>query len=885
MVASKEIKEIQVKVSTDGVERARKKIEELNKSFDRAMEKQRQAEAREKRIANRQRQDYKNSNKVYKNAKNGPPEWKMKKYTSGRGYHQNTAYFKEMEKRFAEEMYKTTKEYKTKQYLAGKGYHQNTPYFKEMEKRFAEEMYKTTKEYKTKQYLAGEGTHQNTTYMKWMEKKFQQGQEERAPKPGRVFKQRQKTSEFIDSQFSKKKSDPMKKMKDYYSELERTTKAEAVRAERIENAKRKEAERAAKAKKREEDRLAKEEQRQAKARAREEQRQAEARAREERRQAEAMRKKAEKERKAKEKEYSDMWKAQEAQRLHIGKQQSSDYFARAKSNMKKYKKRVAEEEKRMTRDRKILKDAPMNLRNSIGSLATVATQAVGELTMFAGAISMVGFMGANAFAKLMQVGEAFGVSEKNFLVTAGFRQSLIQKGGKHSAEQFDKANRMNMFYSGLNEMASGAQLARAGTMIRELKGSVTGKALSDLTVASHGSAILTGEDSEKTMSKVLEVARKGKDAYKLGIADLKLTKNINENIALIADAIRKDPIANTVLRRGTVETAMTKIKSSPQQLLGRLMEEHPEQISRIFNKIGNTIFDAFGGDKDSNKVVNAWSRVLTNMEEVASQVFTKEKVEDALVGASRWSAELVVIGGKLMNGTMWFLSNSDLILDSINKFGKMWLALQAIKIGAGAYKVLSDVYGILRAVDITSSQVFIAQYSLIGAIASLGVGLSMAYNDFIEGGRRAQEWGVGETNAKLSSLVAGTDGGVYGALKNAAKWGMVGAGAGAFFGPMGALIGGAGGALFGGLTGYIGGKELSQDIHKNMYGVPATPLDRSVMNYADRTPRYEAPVPAFDNPNQRTIVVHGNVNLDSSYLHIQDERWMRDSAGIVGGAL
>lgn len=579
--------------------------------------------------------------------------------------------------------------------------------------------------------------------------------------------------------------------------------------------------------------------------------------------------------------------------LHAGEQQQRDYFARAKSNMAKYNERIKTDKRdaqsRAEREKKEwdkLAKAPLELRNSIGSLATVATQAVGELTMFAGAITMVGFMGAAAFQKLMAVGDAFGTVEKNFLVGAGFRNSLIQKGGISAVAGFDRANALNMRYTGLDQMSSAAMMARAGTQIREMQGTVNERNLSNLSLAASGAAAITGDTADKTMSKILEVAKKGKGTEKLGLAELKLTKNMDENLTIIADAIKKDPIAGAILRRGNVDTAMQRIRSAPQQLLGGLLKEHPEQINRIFNRVGDSIFKAASSDK----VIQAWSKTLTNMENVVKVVFTDKNMEEAAIGAARWAAELTVWGGNLILATKWFLTNSDSIIDGIKKIGSVWLAVQAIKTGVGIGKVLADIHNLFSSINVFSTSAPTAIASFAGAVTMLTGGLIMAIWDAKTGIDNAEKWGVGKTNAGISSFLGGTNSGWYGATTNATKWGLMGAGIGSIVPGIGTAVGGFVGAGVGGILGYVGGKNLAQSAHESMYGVkPIEPVRNLLapqmtgtlpgVNYAPSQTSGNGS--AWNNPNQKVFVIHGDVNVDSK-LHLSEE-WMIGSGGEIGG--
>lgn len=690
-------------------------------------------------------------------------------------------YFDMMSRKFKAKQQYNSKSEKQRRYENGMGYHQNSSQFKNMESIFEAAMNSPMepkfrrKFVEAQKHQAGLGYHQNTPYFKRMSQKFEQQKEElEQSKVGRAFVRNQKTSEFIDETVVKKKSDAMKAMKDYYTQLERKAKEEqaALHAAAADKSKR----------------------------------------------------------------FNSIFKTGDKQKFGTQEPRGAERLV----------------QRRIESYNKAWKDVgkgALDVRNSFGSLGTVVSQAIGELTMFAGALTMVGFMATAIFQKMLSVGDAFASIETDFTTGAAFRHSLYQTGGIKSMAEFDRANALNQKYSGLDQYKSAAMLARAGTQIREMKGSVNESTLSNLSTAAYGAAAITGDDAEKTMQKVLEVAKKGKGTDKLGLAELKLTKNMDENLEIIASAIKKDPIASAILRRGTVSSAMERIRNAPKQLLGNVFGQHREQATGIFNRIGNTMMKV----ANDPEVIQIWSRALTNLENVVDRVFTEENMKAVAMGGAQWGAELAELAGKAMDFAMWFAKNSDLVLTMTKWFVRIWGFISAIKLVVGMGKLVADLY------------------AFGGAIAALKATLA--------GGGAAGAAGAGATGVG-KTIIAGAGAAATKASKLLSPF------------LSRKLLFGTGLGFFMNSTEVGSGEEdllakynLSKQVGSNVYDL--LDLRNSVGNtvnsnngmgvydYTKPMPSQSQPMPAWNNPNAKVIVLNdGDVVIDSKLgateLYLQD---------------
>lgn len=530
--------------------------------------------------------------------------------------------------------------------------------------------------------------------------------------------------------------------------------------------------------------------------------------------------------------------------LQRGIWQTEAMRTRGKNSMKAYKDRVRREQEAYRKSKKYIYDSPITFRNDLGNLSQTVTQAIGELTMFAGAITMVGFMASSAFQKIMAVGDMFATTESKFLVGAGYREHLIRRGGVPLVAQFDRATELQSRLTGQNKYTAAQNLARAGNELTSMGGAVSERALSNIAIASAGTAAITGETSDKMMSKILAVAKKGKDADKIGLGQLKLTKNMNENLEIIAKATKENPIARTAINKGTVGTAMTRVRESVGLLAGNVFGLHSQQIRDAFSGVGKA-FEQGLGDPE---VAKAWSRTLTNLTEMTESVFTPERIKKAAIGASKWGAELVTMGGNLLVGASWFLDNSDTILDAISQFAKVWAMINAIKIGVGLYKLVREMkmfYNAAKTIATTSSASKTVAGTGAKAVGKFGWAGKLALPlSFLLTNKS-----LGETEDKMLAD--------YNLRKSLEKGGL------SVYDQLN---------LRNGVTPASSALDKSLIDNQQGFGLES-------VGYKPN-PNVNQPMASWQYPNAKFIVVNGDVNMDGSTLSM-DDRWMIEGAGTI----
>ncbi|MGL5595139.1 MAG: hypothetical protein ACRDDH_14505 [Cetobacterium sp.] len=420
----------------------------------------------------------------------------------------------------------------------------------------------------------------------------------------------------------------------------------------------------------------------------------------------------------------------------------------------------------------------------------------GNLMLYMGAITMVSFAAQSAFQKLLAIGDSFATAETNRNAYLATTHSMYNDGGSKYAQGFLRANEANQRATGLDKYSSGIQVARAVSMIKENQGRASESALIGLLSSAQGAATLTGGKYDTMIPKILEVAKAGKGTDKLGLKELKLTKDINQNITLIYKEMQKNSLASSAMKGNTLSASMQRIRSTPATLGGNLMDKYEQQIKFIFRNIGNVLLDTVN-DTD---VIKAWGSTISNLEDSMSRVFNKKNMKESAIGLAKWTAELIRFGEIAMRGTQWFLKNKDFV----SEIAKMAIAFKAMgTIGSLMYKGF-------KAYEWLSTADFAPMFKL-HAMAGIVYG---GYKAFVDGANGFNETDGSLVDKSIGAIVHamfGSKSGFSGAWDNALKMAGFGLSGGAL---VGGPVGAAAGALIGGIVGAFSGFFESDAITK-----------------------------------------------------------------------
>ncbi len=99
-----------------------------------------------------------------------------------------------------------------------------------------------------------------------------------------------------------------------------------------------------------------------------------------------------------------------------------------------------------------------------------------------------------------------------------------------------------------------------------------------------------------------------------------------------------------------------------------------------------------------------------------------------------------------------------------------------------------------------------------GGAAAIAAGLTWAIMDGVSAMKNAKDWGVSDFSAFLGGFLGGSSGKSgdwMSALAGAGKFGLIGAGVGIMFGPVGMIVGALMGAILGGIMGWIGAEGIA----------------------------------------------------------------------------
>ncbi|MGL5716969.1 MAG: hypothetical protein ACRCX2_28395 [Paraclostridium sp.] len=512
----------------------------------------------------------------------------------------------------------------------------------------------------------------------------------------------------------------------------------------------------------------------------------------------------------------DFLKARDEKRFNLGKQQQTDYFARAKSNMKKYKERQKSES---LKD-KASEGAISKFIDRSNGFGNAIVGMVGKLTLFVGAINMLAFTVTGAFSKMMQVGDKFAETQKTLMVGQGFRANLTNV----QAMAFDRATEAYRRMSGLDSGTASAQMAMAGNTLSDIGGTLNERNLRSISMASRGAGALTGKDASEMQSVIAEVLRSGKGADKLGLKkDLRLRGSIDDRLGELVDILNKNSIAGNIMRNGTIADSMQGIRSVPNEIWSRVLGEHGGQASDIFSELRDKfefIFDK--SDVDGVGIIDEWSSVLTHFQKTVGVLFDRDSIMKLSDGASQWSKELITMGGWLFKGVEWFLNNSESVIKTIKATAMLWAGLKAFNMVRGVTQFFTLSKTIADGVAVTDWQLLqrdmgkmaggaTSMFKSFGVIAMGLAGAYMTYKDYAKGAEWAKtQKGIGSTAGGLGFAIGGSGKGAGNAFKNAGKGAMLGGAIGSIVPVIGTAIGTAVGAIIGGISGYIGGEKIAE---------------------------------------------------------------------------
>lgn len=512
----------------------------------------------------------------------------------------------------------------------------------------------------------------------------------------------------------------------------------------------------------------------------------------------------------------DFLKARDAKRLNLGKQQQADYFARAKSNMKKYKDR----QKANTAIDKASEGSISKFIDKSNGFGNAIVGMVGKLTLFVGAINMLGFTVTSVFAKIMQVGDKFAETQKTLMVGQGFRANLTNV----QAIGFDRAVEAHRRATGLDSGTASAQMAMAGNTLSDMGGTLSERNLNSISMASRGAGALTNKDVSEVQSIIAEVVRSGKGADKLGLKkDLKLKGSIDDKLEQLLDAFKINPISGNAMGRSSISENMQGIRSVPNEIWSRVLGQHGVQASDIFSNLRDKfefIFDK--NDKDGQRIIDTWASVLTHFQKTVGALFTKDSIIKISDGVAQWSAELINIGGWFFKGFEWFLNNSETVIDTIKAIAVLWAGLKAFNMVRSVTQFFTLSKTISDGVKMTNWQLLqhdmgkmasgaTSMFKNFGILAMGLAGAYMTYKDY----NRGVEWSklrddIGETAGGIGFAIGGSGKGIANAFKNAGKGAMIGGAIGSVVPVVGTAVGMAVGAVIGGISGYLGGERIAE---------------------------------------------------------------------------
>lgn len=334
-----------------------------------------------------------------------------------------------------------------------------------------------------------------------------------------------------------------------------------------------------------------------------------------------------------------------------------------------------------------------DISRSASKVSYLFRRLFGEGMMVLGAFMMIRNIMGRIGATILAVGEKFSQVEQKVMVGDAYRERLFSEGGNKLVQSFNKAVKYRADLTGESKADAAVVLSKAATTLTEFGAKYSEKTLKQLSDAAFGVAAITGEEQTSVLEKILKIAQEGKGEEKLKLGQLRLTKNINENIRRIAEGAYANPIASKVIRESSVQASMMRMKNGVYDLFANVFAQHPKQIRSAFKRMADNFTAVLSEDTE---VQEAFERVLTNFTTALDETFAKDDIKRVALGAAEWSANIIDATKKLAKGIKWVINNPDKVMNALELFGKIWLGFRAFQISSAIVSGVLDTLGLLR---------------------------------------------------------------------------------------------------------------------------------------------------------------------------------------------
>lgn len=342
-----------------------------------------------------------------------------------------------------------------------------------------------------------------------------------------------------------------------------------------------------------------------------------------------------------------------------------------------------------------LADKWADISRSVGKVSFLFRRLFGEGMMVLGAFMMIKSIMGRIGATILAVGEKFSQVEQKVMVGDAYRERLFSEGGNKLVQSFNRAVKHRADLTGESKADAAVILSKAASTLTEFGAKYSEKTLKQLSDAAFGVAAITGEEQTTVLEKILKIAQEGKGEEKLKLGQLRLTKNINDNIRRIAEGAYANPIASKVIKESSVQASMMRMKNGVHDLFANVFAQHPRQIRSAFKRMADNFTSVLSEDVE---VQEAFERVLTNFTTALDETFTKDDIKRVALGAAEWSANIIDATKQLAKGVKWVINNPDKVMNALELFGKVWLGFKAFQIASATASGILDTLRLLRLV-------------------------------------------------------------------------------------------------------------------------------------------------------------------------------------------
>jgi len=249
---------------------------------------------------------------------------------------------------------------------------------------------------------------------------------------------------------------------------------------------------------------------------------------------------------------------------------------------------------------------------------------IGKAMLYLGFGMMSQYVLGAGIGMASALGDASASAESNIFKGNAARESYSKRG---NVDDFDNAVKLYSSLTGQNKYASRSRLGEITGALEASGISIKGDQLSGVARGIRGLSGGMGITEEMASQKMLGLLSGRISAQEAGLVGVKRSSDPNKTLERILAFLEKNSVTSAVMREGTIDSLMERIRSAPSGLLSSLYERSPDLVKGGFESLAGWIDRFFG--KDNPRVVEYWAKTWKQFEEMSVEVFGANAEETA----------------------------------------------------------------------------------------------------------------------------------------------------------------------------------------------------------------------------------------------------------------